>query len=430
MYRRAVIILGKAIARLLKIFGSSATALPGLIILKLYPDFLRETIGKEQEKVIVVTGTNGKTTTAHLLTHLLKKSGHMVFHNAEGSNMERGIASEILKNNKQFDFYIIEADEGSFPRILKELKPKTVVLLNIFRDQLDRYGEINTLMNKWTAALKENLPEKIIFNADDPNITWIINSLDAPSDGYGVEFSDKRIVKSADRVFCPKCNGILNYKNSEFTCEDCGFKKMKTEYVLKENSQLSFNNEPIGAPLVGKYNYYNLAAACTVFKILIRSSKATFEQLFSNFHPAFGRFEKINYKDNFFYVILSKNPAGMNSVIQTLNEDLKPDNLMLSLNDKIADGEDVSWIYDAEFEELIASQLLLSGTRAYDLALRLKIAGVTVNTLDIQTDMQKAFEEFARRVEKSKVSAIIATYTCLLELQKIMYGRKLIKRVM
>lgn len=463
----AVIILGKIIARLLMIFGSSATAFPGLIILKLYPDFLKVTIGEHPEKIILVTGTNGKTTTTHLLTHLLKKNGYRVFHNSEGSNMERGIASEVLKTMPlKFDWYVIESDEGSFSRLLLEFKPKTVLFLNIFRDQLDRYGEINGLMSKWNFALQKNLPEKIIFNTDDPNVSFVIQNVVAehcPATTHKIGFSvetNSEVLQNPDRVFCPKCNGILRYSLSDFKCGSCGFGKMKAKYVLKEARvvkqrfppALEFNGEAIGLPFVGKYNYYNLAAALSVLDVLASQHKPL-KDLLQDFSPAFGRFEKINYKNKFFHVILAKNPAGVNNVLSTLfplkGQDLSLKsgdgqttkiNLMICLNDKIADGEDVSWIYDADFENIQNSdvkmlhatslQLIFSGARAYDLALRLKIAGFIIDQKNIQPDMSQAFEEFLNRIEKAKDSYVIVTYTCLMELQKIMYKRKLISKLM
>lgn len=422
------------------IFRSSATALPGLIILRLYPRFLEETIGKYPEKIIIVTGTNGKTTTAHLLVHLLRKSGRRVFHNPEGSNMERGIASEVFKkNNLNFDFFVLEADEGSFPKLLSILEPKTVILLNIFRDQLDRYGEINTLMNKWGVALQKYPPKKVIFNADDSNLTFIVLQLQLDDSnhrvkGFSVEFDKNSLLqRNADRVFCPKCNGILKFSENNFYCEQCGFKKMRVEYVLKENNQqLEFNGEPIGLPLLGKYNHYNLAAALTVYSVVKVSHEKPLQQLLSDFHPAFGRFEKIKYQDHYFYVILVKNPAGMDNVLLTLQGGTQPTNLMMCLNDKIADGEDVSWIYDADFENLfyVPQQITFSGTRAYDLALRLKIAAKLPETHIVELDMKTAFEKFLANVVKGKASTVIVTYTCLLELQKIMFKKGMIKKIM
>lgn len=435
----------------------SGTALPGLVILKIYPKFLEDTIGKFPEKIILVTGTNGKTTTSHLISHLLKKSKKQVFHNHEGSNMERGIASEILKlvpakaGNYEIDYFVIEADEGSFPKLLQILKPKTVVLLNIFRDQLDRYGEINGLMNKWQEALKKNPPKNLIFNADDPNLTRIvekftdvcINDTYHCIIGYSVAFLDgDNLAESADRVFCPECNSILKYEGSDFKCETCGFSKKKPQAVLQEgDKELIFNYEPkihnesLGIPPLGKYNYYNLAAAATTYINIGLNTGVSLRNLLSDSTPAFGRFEKIFYKNKFFYVILAKNPSGMDQVLKTLRaEDLKPENLMMALNDKIADGEDVSWIYDVDFETHqqthLLKNLIVSGVRAFDLALRLKIAEKLPENYKIDENLKSAFEEFLKNVLNSKQSVIIVTYTCLIELQKIMYKKKLIKQIM
>jgi UDP-N-acetylmuramyl tripeptide synthase len=464
----------------LAVFHSSATALPGLIILRLYPRFLEETIGRYPDRTILVTGTNGKTTTTHLLVHLLRKSGKRVFHNPEGSNMERGIASEVLKcisfygrprgaaptNNKSvgvdpcvnplpFDFFVIESDEGSFSKLLSILKPRMVILLNIFRDQLDRYGEINTLMDKWSSALQKYPPGKIIFNADDPNITRIVSELhfddlNHRSHGFSVVDStgEGNTIRSADRLFCPQCNNILKFTENNFYCEQCRFKKVKAEYVLKENSKLEFNHEPIGLPIFGKYNYYNLAGALTAYfnvggdlRVAPHADKPgglSLQELLQDFRPAFGRFEKIKYKNHFFHVVLAKNPAGMDNVLTSLQGDIQPTNLLMCLNDKIADGEDVSWIYDVDYENLFSVgaehvqplRLTFSGTRAHDLDLRLKIAEKLPETYTIEPEMQTAFENFLKDLENGEVSVVIVTYTCLLELQKIMYKKGMIKKIM
>ncbi len=438
-----MILVGKLCVRLLTLLGSSATALPGLIILRLYPNFLQDTIGCFPEKIILISGTNGKTTTAHLLVHLLRKSGKRVFHNAAGSNMERGVAAEILKkNNLNFDWYILEVDEGTLPRFMEALCPQTVVLLNIFRDQMDRYGEINGLMKKWSSALQKYPPEKIIYNADDPNVTEVVGKrLKVKGQKYGFSFQHGQAC-SADRVLCPECNGFLKWQRNDFSCETCGFKKIKPEFILSEkNGELFFQEEKIGEFNFGKYNYYNLAAALAAFGVALtaysavgaRSSRPLggIQSLLHGFTPAFGRNEIIKYKNKTFKIFLAKNPAGMDNVLQAINN---PNNILMGLNDKIADGEDVSWIYDVDFETHHAVHLLknliISGTRAYDLALRLKIAEKLPSNYSIEPNIEKAFEQFLEKVPQSKNSIVILTYTCLMELEKIMYRKKLISKLM
>lgn len=253
--------------------------------------------------------------------------------------------------------------------------------------------------------------------------------------GFSVELSNKNLaMKNADRIFCPKCNSILKFTENNFYCEQCGFKKIKAEYLLRENSSLEFNGESIGTPIVGKYNFYNLAAALAAFDVTLVGARhdVSLQKLLEGFHPAFGRFEKIPYKKHFFHVILAKNPAGMDNVLATLQGDASPTNLLICLNDKIADGEDVSWIYDADFENLfdMPQQIIFSGTRAYDLTLRLKIVGKLPEKHAINEDMAVSFEKFLEGVTLGEKSAAIVTYTCLMELQKIMYHKKIIKKIM
>lgn len=462
---RLTLIFGKIIIFLLKILGFSGTALPGLIILKIRPHFLENTIGVHPEKIILVTGTNGKTTTSHLLAHMLSVLKKRVFLNAEGSNMERGIASAVIaaaevreKPLEKFDFYILEADEGNFPALLMKLKPKQVILLNLFRDQLDRYGEINTLSSRWQEILQNSPPALLVFNADDPNVTFAAEKV-AGAVPFTVNLLNHNRVDNPDQVFCPVCGEPLA---GHYQCAQCGFKKPNSDYQLTEISlglektripELRFNGESIGLPPFGKYNYWNIAASLTLVNLLFKENLVLKpKDLLIGFQPAFGRFEKILYKNNFFYVILAKNPSGWNNVLTSLS-DFAVDNLLFGLNDKIADGEDVSWIYDVDFERLNfwrfkpadetikkvlkgqkskikKTELLISGRRAFDLALRLKIAEVLPKNAVIEPIFSKGVDVFLERVAKHQTSVIVLTYTCLLELEKILFKKKLIKRKM
>jgi len=382
---RAAILIGKAVyslSRSLKIGGGSAA--PGLYALKIDANLV-EKLAKSIPKNIVITGTNGKTTTSRMISHFAKENDLKVIRNHTGSNLERGIASTLISNyqllttNYQLDLGIWELDEAAFNTVAPKLNPNIVIFLNVSRDQLDRYGEVDKVVNDWCSTLSKLNPQTaVLINQDDKNL----EKLEKYFKGKVVKFGKKNIKNI-------KLNGL---KGSKFTI-----------------SNLQFT-----IPLPGLYHIYNATAAIIGAKLLNLPAKS-----FKDFSPAFGRVEKFEWG----YIFLIKNPAGATQVFETIAPELKKnDRLLLALNDNLADGTDVSWIWDANFEKLSTINYQLSttcsGTRAYDLANRLKYAGFSLDTSDVEQNLEQAFKK-AKKNLKGRLF-ILPTYTAMLKLQKIL----------
>lgn len=409
--------LGKLIffiTRLFKIGGGSAA--PGLYALKLDKNLVQE-LASQIPQNIIITGTNGKTTTSRLLSHFLKGQNLKIIHNSTGSNLERGVAStlisrsDILGKISSVDIGIWELDEAAFNIVVKKINPQIIVFLNAFRDQLDRYGEVDTIVNKWIESIKEiDKNACLIINGDDTNTSRLIKHFPGKVLTFGV--SDYKIV------------GEEIIHQSQIHKLDIEAKNVKN-YGLKGTSfELSINNQktPVNLPLPGIYHIYDFLASTAAYYSL-NLSLDNINQKLINFSPAFGRVEKINLGKNLEgFIFLIKNPAGATQVFQTIAPEIKSeDHLLLALNDNLADGTDVSWIWDAEYERLKMEggkwKVICSGTRAYDLAVRLKYAGFNPKILNVEPSLKKAFKRATENL-KGKLF-ILPTYTAMLELQQI-----------
>ncbi|MFH0937548.1 MAG: MurT ligase domain-containing protein [Candidatus Daviesbacteria bacterium] len=410
----AAIILGKLILKTTQVlnFGGGSAA-PGYYALKIDPDLVKKLI-PQIPQTIVITGTNGKTTTARMLAHFAQNSGLKVLRNATGSNLERGIASTLIFSVhlpggriKNYDLAIWELDEAAFNTVVPKIRPEMIVFLNVFRDQLDRYGEIDTVVSKWCQTLEKLDPKTQIFiNGDDGNLLKLTGSFRGKIQTFGLkdyQIQGEKIIHKAERQ-----KPDLEAKNITFQ----GLESLK--FTIGSNS--------FTLPVPGVYHIYNFLAALSGAKFLNIPIQKIQESL-KNYSPAFGRVEKIQLDGQTAYIFLIKNPAGATLVFQTLKDEIKPeDHLLLALNDNFADGKDVSWIWDSQFEQLQVScsklKVICSGVRAADLALRLKYAGFDPRYLIIQTDLQKALRQ-AREGLKGRLF-ILPTYTALLKLQAIL----------
>ncbi|MBI2337833.1 DUF1727 domain-containing protein [Candidatus Daviesbacteria bacterium] len=420
------ILLGKLIGYLTRLFRlGGGSAAPGLYALSIEPDLVTKLAAKIP-KNIIITGTNGKTTTAKMLAHFAKNAGLKVIRNHTGSNLERGIASTLIANyqllttNYQLDLGIWELDEAAFNTIAPKLKPDIIVFLNVFRDQLDRYGEIDTVVKNWCKTLQILNPKTIVLvNGDDANTAKLANCFKGRIQKFGVK--DYKISGESIEHVKEKENLDFEAKNVKLNgLEGSTFQLLTTNYQL-----------PTTLPLPGLYHIYDaLAAFACADKLGLSLSKLA--SSLKSYSPAFGRMEKLPFG----YIFLIKNPAGATQVFETIAPNLKPDDrLLLALNDNIADGTDVSWIWDTEFEQLLSSSLrgakpastqrgerrgnlYISGTRACDLAVRLKYAGFDPKNIIIEPDLQNTLKE-ARTGLKGRLF-ILPTYTAMLELQKIL----------
>lgn len=445
---------GKFLSLIIRIFGGGATAAPGLIALKIDPDLVRKLNRKIKLGSVIISGTNGKTTTARLLYDILFAK-YRVIHNRQGSNLLRGIASTLITDSTifgklNFDLALWEVDEATLPESIKNVYPKTIVLLNLFRDQLDRYGEVDSTRAKWQKTLR-TLPKSttLILNSDDPGISILEKSFAGKKIFFGV--SDNKVKLPAvasvvDVKHCPVCGANLIFDAQlsahlgHYRCSKCNFERptpdisaanlifkpdFSTSILLSSNGQTS----AVNYSLPGLYNIYNvLAAAATAFVYDIGLPKV--KNKIAKFSAAFGRFQRTKIKNRELVTFLIKNPAGANEVIRTISN-LQKINLLVILNDKIADGRDVSWIWDTDWEILKdkVDNVFVGGTRCFDMALRMKYAGIELSKNTIYKEVNYSISSALGNMSNKDTLIVLPTYTALLDVQKTLnrIGEKVTK---
>jgi len=421
-------------SRLFK-FGAGSTW-PGHLALFFDSKFIKKILQKNNHlKIFVITGTNGKTTTVALLKHFLEKNNVSCFSNQEGANLLNGITSSLIKNSNFFgkinkEVAIFETDEFNFPLILKELTPLAIIILNLFRDQLDRYGEVNTIFSRWFEALKNISSNTLVFlNGDDPQLYYLGKKISGQVFYFGLDKEEmplKKLPHDMDFNYCPVCFKLLHYKKiayshlGKFFCLKCGFKS-KNIFTSKE----SFSD----FPLKGIYNRYNLTAVFLFLKKIFGFSIDKLKLLLNDFLPAFGRQEKITYNNRYFYLLLSKNPAGFNQSIEASISFIgnKKNVFWLILNNKIPDGHDVSWIWDVNFKKifLVTKEIFVSGDRAFDMAVRLKYEETLLKKKIIPIiDLRQALKEILKVTKEKDEILVFPNYSAMLELRFILVGRK------
>lgn len=443
---------GKTVSWLIKEYSlGAASTWPGHIALKLNPTFIRDYLKNKKIKIILIAGTNGKTTTSKLLTHILESENRKVFQNEEGANLLNGMATSIIRNTNRLgkptgNVAVFEVDESNLPGITEQITPDAVVLLNLFRDQLDRYGEVNTIAHKWIESLRK-LPNSVqfIINADDPQLQFIGNHL-KNIHYFGLNdnlMKETKLGHDVDSSYCPQCGEKLLYKKiayshlGSYECTKCTFKR---------KTIITFPDAPI--PLAGMYNRYNTYASLLTATQLFETPIDKAYESIKTFIPAFGRQETIVYKKHKIIMMLSKNPTGFNQSVEAVQElsANKKINLLLLLNDRIPDGKDVSWIWDTDIEKLVplAQNIYISGDRPYDMALRIKYADESQNTKfknpwhrgqDRQNLMSKvktydnlkmATNEAINQTGKDETLFILPTYSAMLEVRKILTGKSIL----
>ena len=425
--------------------GRGATALPGLVTLQLDPDFIAAVTRTLPHGVVLVSGTNGKTTTARMLADVARAAGWAPIHNRSGSNLERGIAGALLADSSwrgepRGDLGLFEVDEASLPRVLRRVTPRVVLVTNLFRDQLDRYFEIDQLAKRIGDAIAALDPSAVlVLNADDP----IVASLGARHRGTVVYFGvddpavGGRVPQTiSDATRCPRCTSPLSYERvilaheGEWSCGECGFTRPPrdvaaatvrmdasgSEVQLRMPATSAF--DPVRVPLPGLYNAYNALAAIAVARAL-DIALPTAARAIGAFRPAFGRLEQLPVDGRTVRLVLVKNPAGFNAAIGALLETGRTPRLLAALNDRDADGRDVSWIWDADFESLAPAieHVVATGTRSRDLANRLKYAGVPRERIEVVDGWGGALDRAVGGVPRGGELVVLATYTAMLALR-------------
>ncbi|WP_323704395.1 Mur ligase family protein [Mammaliicoccus sp. Dog046] len=383
--------------------GKQGTDLPGQIARKIDPLILRK-LANEVDEIVMISGTNGKTTTSNLIGYTLKKNNIKIIHNTEGANMAAGITSSfIVQSNKNTKIAVIEIDEGSIPRVLNEMTPTMMVVTNFFRDQMDRFGEIDTMVDNIAQSIKDK-GIKLLLNADDP----FVSRLKIASDDivyYGMkkgihDFEQSTMVESK---YCPNCGRLLNYSHihynqiGHYTCE-CGFNRATPQYEVTAFNQAPFinvglNETSFDLKIAGDYNVFNVIAAYSVLRELGLNDNSI-KKGFESYTSDNGRMQYYKNSRKEALINLAKNPAGLNASL-SVGEQIDGEKVyLISLNDNGADGRDISWIYDADFEKLSRQNIkaiICTGQRAEELALRLKYAEVEAEVV-IEHSIEKATE--------------------------------------
>lgn len=414
-------------------FGGGSS-FPGKLALKLNPHIISY-LAKDFS-VIMVTGTNGKTTTCSMLYNILRNDGKSVISNSSGANMLGGIATCFLNNYGKGGYAVIETDEAYAKYLTKEIKPLYILVTNIFRDQLDRFGEVYTTWNLLYEAILNSPSSTLILNADEAIFGEI--GLPNPVIYYGFACGNEKESLNTEATFCQKCGehfkfNFLTFNNlGDYYC-NCGFKRPPLDHSVDEINELSIagsvvvidgNVFSINVP--GLYNVYNaLAAASAAFELgiplqLIQRSLGTQES-------KFGRHENIDIDGKSVHIVLIKNPTGCDQCINTIALEKEETDLVFLLNDNYADGTDVSWIWDGSFENLNSmncDKILIGGTRRYDMAIRLKAAGFDENKFVIIDDYQALISNITKRK-----TYIFATYTAMTGFRKHLYSLGYIKKM-
>ncbi len=426
------------------------TTLPGRVLLRLAPDAIAR-LGAGLESATVVSATNGKTTTAGMIAAILADRGRHPVHNRAGSNMTWGVATALLEQRGEEGLF--EVDEAWLRRVATDLDPSLIVLGNLFRDQLDRYGEIEALADDWAALVAERSGRtRFALNADDP----LVADLGRDPEGvaregvayFGIDDPSQALPElqhAFDAKHCRRCGHPYSYERAfvghlgHYSCESCGASRPHPEVAAAEielrgmegSSTLVRTPEGevrIELPLPGLYNVYNALAALAAARQLGVGPGDAAASL-GGMRAVFGRVETIDVRGTAVSILLIKNPAGANEVLRTLalessGEEL---DLWIALNDRIADGRDVSWVWDADFELLADSvrRVTCAGRRAPEMALRLKYAGWPPQRIVVEEDVERSLDDAVAAADGRLFA--LPTYTALLELRKLLSARGLAK---
>ncbi|MBL1226467.1 Mur ligase family protein [Enterococcus sp. BWR-S5] len=427
------ILAGKTSQWVLQTFFKGGSSYPGQLALKIDPKIL-DTLAKDYE-IVVVTGTNGKTLTTALTVNILKQEFDHVLTNPTGANMAQGIVSTFLSakaKKGQKKFAVLEIDEASLSTVTKYVKPKLFLFTNIFRDQMDRYGEIYTTYRLIVEGAAASPDAPILCNGDSP----IFNSVDTvnPRKYYGFNHQpdhEQMAHYNTDGVLCPKCHHILHYKMityanlGKYYCPNCDFKRPELDVQLTEvtamdnvSAEFVIDGGTYDIAVGGMYNIYNALAATAVAEHY-GVSREKIKAGLSYDEKVFGRQEVIQIGDKRCTLVLVKNPVGLNQVVDMIGLSPYPFSLVSLLNANYADGIDVSWIWDGNheaFAEMEIPAVIAGGDRHKDMALRLKVAGISEDKLTEIADLEKVIDAIKELPTENVY--ILATYTAVLQLRK------------
>ncbi len=439
MRRTAAVLAGKATGALSRFSRrGGGTTLPGDVARAIDPNVLRKLSKDLTNGSVVITGTNGKTTTARLISWLLEGAGHRVVSNRSGANLIFGATAAALESagasgHLRADWGVFEIDEASLAFAIDEIQPRVAIVLNLFRDQLDRYGELESIAKKIGSALGL-LPEgsRALLNADDPRVAEIGLGLPSPPLWFGLDdlsVAARELPHAADARTCPKCGSSLVFAavyvghDGVYRCPNGDFARPTPELTATqiqlggfEHLAMDVENVRLELQLGGLYNCYNVLAAFAAGRALGLEPALIADRL-RDFRSAFGRQERHEFRGRNLNLVLSKNPAGFNETLRTAVDLAHGNSFLIALNDRKADGTDVSWIWDVDFEQLRGKSRVVvpSGSRAHDLAVRLKYAGV--DATQPETDPSRALDIVVKATPEGETAHLLCTYTAMLDLR-------------
>jgi lipid II isoglutaminyl synthase (glutamine-hydrolysing) len=422
------------------------TTLPGKLLWKVDPGALDALAARLPQGVAVVSATNGKTTTSAMAAEILRQRHRLAWNNS-GANLASGVASTLLRAGDA-ELGVLEVDEFALSEMLRRLRPRVVLLGNLFRDQLDRYGELEHIAERWRAAVA-TLPDEatLVVNADDPVVASLA---DGRSRALRFGVDDRSVARpqlqhAADSKYCLRCGTPYVYTAAymghlgDYACPACGHRRPPLEVAARGVEPhgldgVSFDLVTPGGTarvrlaIPGLYNVYNALAAASLALALDVGLEEIGAGL-ARVGAAFGRFERVDVGGKRILLLLIKNPAGANEAIRTLEEGGVPPTLVVALNDAIADGRDVSWIWDVDFEPLLtrAHRIVVSGARAAELALRFTYAGFAADRLEVIPELEAALDRGLELLQPGEELAVLPTYTAMLRLRAVLTERGLVR---
>jgi UDP-N-acetylmuramyl tripeptide synthase len=441
------LVAAKAVGGLARRAGrGGGTSLPGKVLMRLEPKAIRMLAGRLERGSVVISATNGKTTTAAMVASILERTGARLVHNRAGANMAGGVASALAaaarRGGRELDgdLGLFEVDEFWLGPVVEELEPRALLLGNLFRDQLDRYGELETIADRWAAVVATRRDRTaLVLNADDPLVADLGRDADAVY--FGVEdagMAHAELQHASDSKHCRRCGHPYVYEAAylahlgRYHCPNCGARRPQpgvaaTDVALGGVRDAAFTLRSDGGearvelPLPGLYNVYNALGAAALCLRLGAPLDAVVAGL-QDVAPAFGRAETLDLGRPT-SILLVKNPAGANEVLRTLALEQDALDVLGVLNDRIADGRDVSWVWDADWEVLAphVRRMTCAGTRAAELALRMKYAGVDTGRLHVVDALPEALDAALAAGEGPLY--VLPTYTALLELRDLLAQR-------